>query len=95
MPDFSKGKWIYFPPISIDKPMFGINAVDGQNMTAVALVYKEQDAMFIAKAPEMYKMLKDCADYLEDAVSLGMLPPSAVQMRVNLLLDSINGKDKA
>ena len=96
MQDFTKGKWSCSTYLkNYDFTLIRLEA-DGKKLGILYGLEEENEAnaRLIAKAPEMYEMLKDCADYLEDAVSLGMLPPSAVQMSINLLLDSINGKEK-
>ena len=95
MSNFTKGKWSYSTYLKKgDVTLIRLEAEDKKlGILSGWREENEANARLIAKAPEMYEMLKDCADYLEDAVSLGMLPPSAVQMSINLLLDSINGKE--
>lgn len=68
MPDFTKGEWILIPQYPNNKPMHGISAIDGEEITPVALVEHEDDANLLVKAREMYYMLKDiCRVYNEKA----------------------------
>lgn len=97
MPEFTKGKWSYSTYLTRgDFTLIRLEA-DGKKLGILFELEEENEAnaRLIAKAPEMYEMLQDCAEYLEDCVCMGMLPRSTVQMRINLLLDSIDRKDKA
>lgn len=69
MPEFTKGKWKYFD-------LYGIIGTDTDGIARVFNAGKEtltpeghSNARLIAEAPEMYELLKKCADELAGDLS--------------------------
>ncbi|MBR0150232.1 MAG: Lar family restriction alleviation protein [Synergistaceae bacterium] len=93
MSEFTKGEWTLTPQHHDNKPMYGIIAVDGSDMTTVALVEHEDDAKLLVQAPEMHRLLNEiCRIYnmkaqtkMEDNPPAFMMALMAEEKAVNMI----------